>query len=262
MVKQTLLYRLLVLVLCICGMAHAAIAQQNQENQGTPFGYFGLEFGPAQLYSMPRYSPALPELFANGREMRTLHYHQRLFVGYAWANKHRLELSAQNLNFRSVYGIDLGDGSVKMGSLTKGALYLSLGYLYRVVDYKRLRFTLGPHIGWAIAGKSDFGSNVSYVSVATDAEGHPLATLSYQHEELRLKEQFLNLGLRSNLALALGPEKRFEFFLHGSFLYTPYEIRGLNLSYRIDNGPQRRATTTTNIVNWTFGLGFRQCFAL
>lgn len=260
MVKQTLLHRLL--VLCICGIANTAIAQQVNENQGTPFGYFGLELGPAQLTSMPTYSTAFPELFSDRREMIDLHYHQRLFAGYAWASKHRLELSAQNLNFRSVYGIDLGDDFMKMGSLTKGALYLSLGYLYRVVDYKRLRFTLGPHIGWAIAGKSDFGSNVSYASTITDLQGNLFATLYYQHEELRLKEQFLNFGLRSNLALALGPEKRFEFFLHGSFLYTPYEIRGLDLSYRIDNGPQRRTTTTTNIVNWTFGLGFRQCFAL
>lgn len=259
MVKQWCKY--LMLGLCAFSTLCAVHAQKLPKSQGTHFGYFGLEFGSARLSSMPNYSPAFPELYSDRRGMATSNYHSRLFTGYSW-NRHQVELSMQNLNFRSVFGIRLGDGSTEIAMSTKGAMYLSWGYLYRLVEYKRLRFNIGPHIGWAIAGKSDFGSNISYVSMAEDAQGNILPTIRVQYEELRLKEQFLNFGLRSNLSLALGMKRHFELFFNSSFLYTPKDIRGLAVSYQVDTGPIRRTHSTTNIRNWTFGLGFRQSLVL
>ncbi|MCB0539166.1 MAG: hypothetical protein KDE33_16750 [Bacteroidetes bacterium] len=242
---------LLIINIFFCSLLLAQTNTNSNQNTHRNYGYFGLEIGNSYLTSKYKYQPNSTELLNNKSIRNKMHINVRFFGGYCIKNKHRLELSIQNLNIKTGFGFTNYDEVTSSKIVTKGATFFNMGYLYKPFNYKRFNFDFGPHFGIAIAGNSDFAGYESYSVSSSNGDFY-----SVEATEVKLHQVFINFGARVNLRLELGKKRKSELFFNTSFYYTPYNVRAYDFNYQINNKPRVYARSSTGVMNWSFSLGY------
>mgnify|MGYP001952643895 FL=1 len=244
----------IILILLILGTFNV----NAQTTKDIPKNYFygGIELGQSIQDALYEYEEDYPELNDNRVDNEASAGHNRLFVGYRM-NRHRVEFSVQPLGMKMGYTLRFSDGGGVGTQLTESAVYLNLGYTIEPLRYKFLSFTIGPHIGIALAENSydgDFGSSTS-VSIEN---GVVVEMLEQQETLIRKRTNFLNYGGRFNLLFNVSA--KVELTINWSVLYTPYHIGGFEFTYKRNDDPERTVHSYSKIFNRTFGIGLNYRF--
>lgn len=237
-------------------------AAQSEKESYTPRAnhfFIGLDFGGSALLSKFMYNTnEYAELDSQRKYSNQNRINIRLALGYQFNYKHRFDLSLQNLAIKTGYTINYSENTTLSSQLIKGGTYLSAGYTYEPIRYKRVSFNLGPHFGIGIAGNSDYGSDDAAYTSETNSSGQLIYVLYHERHEVRHHQVFVNFGGRLNVLIALG--KKSELFFNTSILYTPYSVRGFDFLYSLNSEPLKSAQSSSNILTYTFGLGYNYKF--
>lgn len=218
--------------------------------------YLGADVGVSLIRSAFEYDKAYPELNSEIQYSRTDWLHSRLQLGYT-INIHRIEFSIQNLPIRTGYTLKYSENSNRSEHLRKGATLFSFSYLIQPYKIKWFSFNLGPHIGVAFAGNSDFG-DYEKRTYATTIDNVVVETALIERTTIRKHQIFLNLGARFNLLFEVSP--KVELLLNTSVLYTPYQVRGFEVNYQRNNDALKTVQSFNKVLNYTIGIGLNYRF--
>ena len=218
--------------------------------------YLGTDLGISLVRSSFECNKDYSELNSEIQYSRTDWLHSRLQLGYN-INIHRIEFSLQNLPLRTGFTIKYSENSNYSEHLRKGSTLFSLSYLIQPYKIRWFSFNLGPHIGIAFAGKNDFGDYEKYINTTT-TNNVITETMTIERTSIRKHQIFLNIGGRFNLLFEVSP--KIELILNMSALYTPYQVRGFEVTYQRNNDPEKTAQSFSKVLNYTIGIGLNYRF--
>jgi hypothetical protein len=220
--------------------------------------YNGLSLGFSNITSKYDYNPSYTELINGGQLSNEKRINIRTSFGIILNQKHDFAISVQNMPIRVGYAIDYSPLILVSSKLTKGGIYTNIGYRYNIKLNQNFCIGLGPHIGIVFAGTSDFGSFETGTFQKTDLISGNTNTLVVDREEVRLHQKILNFGSRLNFTYNIS--EHFDLSLSHNLNYTPYNIRGVKVTYQLNNNEVKSTTAFTNILIHAISLEFKYKF--